>query len=541
MIFTYDNSYSKILVGKKSIALVEKTMNRLNFLDHDKLYTFSKMDFSPEEMELMGGGFYPRDIYADPNNPYLFYVKFPVSIVTIAYMGKGQIEIISKIQVSKTYVPDSQWDVVFGSETLLLFTPGKVSEYVLTPDSNLQILHDIGVDGEVQLPVTYQHSTNTAFFTTGASLQFIRLHQNSLDSQYYRIPVEGENAGDWSISESWLYLPSGDVYYQFKTASISIKSSVPDNAVSEDFAFGLSISNSEDQQEVKANLTAFNYPSQIKMTGNKQSLSLPQVGDNKLIRLPVADFFTGSVAQVSIKCPFSSDKTLTLVPPFLPVSNSPGIKEINDIVALPDNSAVLTLFDNALTMTNLDNQVVKVFPIDSKLECRWVEVNGADIVVLCTGSTSQEVAWLRLNEDNTDVISKKTYVLPAEAALQNPFEIACYAKGDMLTVLLHDKVENTYSKDSTVKVMELGDGIEFMGSIDSSWFGVTPLESLNSMSVWGKHMLVTIGGKGLGYANLEDLQTHAQFINLQVQPDIANYTLENSQFVRVSIHSMEGD
>ena len=62
-------------------------MNRINFYNGDRLYTFSSKDFTPEQIEAMGGGFYPRDVYADPTNPNLFHIKFPVALVTIAYLG----------------------------------------------------------------------------------------------------------------------------------------------------------------------------------------------------------------------------------------------------------------------------------------------------------------------------------------------------------------------------------------------------------------------------------------------------------------------
>ena len=89
-------------------------MNRINFYDGERLYTFSPADFSQDQLDRMGGGFYPRDIYADQTNPNLFYIKFPVALVQIAYLGKQQIEVLTRIEVSKSYVADDRWSFVFG-------------------------------------------------------------------------------------------------------------------------------------------------------------------------------------------------------------------------------------------------------------------------------------------------------------------------------------------------------------------------------------------------------------------------------------------
>ena len=105
-------------------------------------------------------------------------------------------------------------------------------------------------------------------------------------------------------------------------------------------------------------------------------------------------------------------------------------------------------------------------------------------------------------------------------------------------MVLHDKEDNTYSQSSTIKVFHIADELDFKGSFDSTIFGVPTIEPMNSMSIEGKHLLVTVGGKGLGYANLDNLDTSPQFIDLSSQADISGYTFENTQFARISIHSL---
>ena len=82
--------------------------------------------------------------------------------------------------------------------------------------------------------------------------------------------------------------------------------------------------------------------------------------------------------------------------------------------------------------------MINSFGIDSKLTCKWMDVNMDNIVVLCQGDSSQEIAWLKISSDS-DISLKKISTLPSEALLQNPFEVGCYGKKDQVTVLLHDK------------------------------------------------------------------------------------------------------
>ena len=82
--------------------------------------------------------------------------------------------------------------------------------------------------------------------------------------------------------------------------------------------------------------------------------------------------------------------------------------------------------------------------------------------------------------------------------------------------------------------------MDYKGQIDSSSFGITPVEAISSISVQDKHLLVTIGGKGLGYVNLDNMDQSKQFITLN-QPDLANYTLDDGLFMRVIVNKVFAD
>ena len=109
--------------------------------------------------------------------------------------------------------------MLVGRETLLFFLGNEVSEYAIMPDSSFQRLYKIQADGKIIMPATYQETTNSAFFVTdNGAMQYLKMNENSIDAQYYKVKMPGvvSNNADWSISESWLYLSSGDVYYQYK-------------------------------------------------------------------------------------------------------------------------------------------------------------------------------------------------------------------------------------------------------------------------------------------------------------------------------------
>ena len=117
----------------------------------------------------------------------------------------------------------------------------------------------------------------------------------------------------------------------------------------------ISVNNEYNRQEFIFYLTALNYPTIITATPQKDTLKLPEVGEDKIILISLEDYFSGPVSGFTIDCPYVLDKTLTLVPPFQLVSHSSMVREIDDMVESPDRSAVFTLSNNVITITNLQN------------------------------------------------------------------------------------------------------------------------------------------------------------------------------------------
>ena len=84
-----------------------------------------------------------------------------------------------------------------------------------------------------------------------------------------------------------------------------------------------------------------------------------------------------------------------------------------------------------------------------------MDINKRDIAVLCESDEAQEIAWLQVDQNNKGITFKNSYQVPATAIVQNPYEIAIYSVGNVVTILLHDKDLNGDSKDSTVKVLHI--------------------------------------------------------------------------------------
>lgn len=80
-------SYSGITISEKYIIYTQKVINLLEIYDGHELKRISKNSFSPDDLATLGGGFYPRDVLVDFDNPNILYIKSPISVITAAYYG----------------------------------------------------------------------------------------------------------------------------------------------------------------------------------------------------------------------------------------------------------------------------------------------------------------------------------------------------------------------------------------------------------------------------------------------------------------------
>jgi hypothetical protein len=60
-------------------------LNRISFYDGFKIDIFAKNYFTADQLAQIGDGFYPRQVSDSHKNPHIFFIKFPIAIVTVSY------------------------------------------------------------------------------------------------------------------------------------------------------------------------------------------------------------------------------------------------------------------------------------------------------------------------------------------------------------------------------------------------------------------------------------------------------------------------
>lgn len=97
-------------------------MNLITFTDllpYPTTYFFNRASFSDDQIKLLNGSFYPREIYQSKSNPNKFYIKMPISVATVLF-SNGKLEILNVFKISTTYIPDDLWQLIIGKETILV-------------------------------------------------------------------------------------------------------------------------------------------------------------------------------------------------------------------------------------------------------------------------------------------------------------------------------------------------------------------------------------------------------------------------------------
>ena len=176
--------YSGITITEKFIFYTQKEINLIEIYNGDDLQRINRNSLSPDDLKKIGGGFYPRDVLPNYENPNLFYIKSPISVLTAAYFGGSGIEIIFVNKVASSFIPDSKWSVVSGSSSFFLVTPQEMAEYTILPNSQIQKLHKVDLDGKKPadpLDLKYSLNTNTVYLMTeDNTLEFIKLNSPRL-------------------------------------------------------------------------------------------------------------------------------------------------------------------------------------------------------------------------------------------------------------------------------------------------------------------------------------------------------------------------
>lgn len=78
---------------------------------------------------------------------------------------------------------------------------------------------------------------------TDNSIQYIRLNQAAIDSQYYRLGSAQLNSDSWDVSGSWLKNADGKIYYQYQEPALVILSNLPSGSYREEIMLKVKVSN----------------------------------------------------------------------------------------------------------------------------------------------------------------------------------------------------------------------------------------------------------------------------------------------------------
>ena len=107
--------YNSIAINEEYIFMVRKELSYIDVFDNGEFYTITSKDIATDDLEKLGGGFYPRNVYSSFTNSKLIFIKSPISIISAIYLGQGKISVLTVTKVSDTFIPDSKWETIIGT------------------------------------------------------------------------------------------------------------------------------------------------------------------------------------------------------------------------------------------------------------------------------------------------------------------------------------------------------------------------------------------------------------------------------------------
>lgn len=248
------------------------------------------------------------------------------------------------------------------------------------------------MDKKPLFPVKYELETDTAYFECDdGTIQYVRLNQPVLDSAYYSLALKKANGPSaWDVSGSWLVSRSGQVFYQFQEPALIITSNIPDNEYKEDLSLSIMISSGKSNSSVSTKVTSYNYPVKIGVSSVEDNgLLFPESGNNQIISFPVDKYFTGSVANYKITCPYCLDGTVKLVLPIHLLKENAEFSGFDAVIGLEDNKGAVVLKSNTLKIVDLSNVAVASKAITFNGKCTSMGINDGSLVVFCAGPSNQ--------------------------------------------------------------------------------------------------------------------------------------------------------
>lgn len=177
---------------------------------------------------MIGGGFYPREIFLSPNNNKIFFVKLQTSIVAMTVFNYKTPKIVSVNSFSGVS-PTEKWAIVFGKRTYVVVTPQSFTEYFNSGSGKAVTLQTISTKS-FSVPFAYSYDAKTdIIYVRGNdnSNLYIKLSQGVIDTQYYKIT---SNIEKFSVSGNWMIIPDGaNAYNVLSEPTLNVKATIPDS------------------------------------------------------------------------------------------------------------------------------------------------------------------------------------------------------------------------------------------------------------------------------------------------------------------------
>ena len=264
-------------------------------------------------------GFYPRELYLHPRNAELFYVKFPRHVCLMTVFGTIP-KAIDCVQVLDRIIPEEQWTVIVGSQSYVVITPNKVSEYSILGNSNT-VWHSISVPSISY--VYYNQFLNTAIMRTSTNeMIYYKLNKPVIDCIYYEAQLKSleENGEEYIREENGEQFISAEGYWalnrlgtkayrQSYNTKLSVEMIGDNKSFKEDLNIYISVKGNEEQIQIDDNVTIIKYRTQINTQNQTNEEIRMPAHAKETVRIPIniSNYFTGPKANYHIVCDYCDD------------------------------------------------------------------------------------------------------------------------------------------------------------------------------------------------------------------------------------------
>ena len=396
-------SYDGVVAGEQMVVLTQKEENTIRLYTDGKVVTVDKSYFTEEQLERLGGGFYPKRVYLHPSEPDLFFVKLPTSIALMSFRELA-VSIMEVWKVNDEYVPENEWDVIIGRDTFFLIKPSIVGEYALLPNSSVLLLHAVSLDSSPVLPAQYSKKLNMVFLQTEDSkMQVIRLNQPRMNAEYMQFDLPGQN---WKVSEDLLYGGWGALY-SFNRAPILVVEMQPQDSLTESSRLEVEVNSKNQRTTINSAITVISYPTRISaLDTNVEPIELPETAQRALVDFNYRDYFKGSIEKIEILCPYSTYNNMSILYPFTKAKAEVPAPNVQQFLLFSDR--VVALGDNTIYLISSQNKLIASYEVETYSDCEQMALSGSYLFVYCVGAGKQELVVMSV----PSLTKVNDYILP---------------------------------------------------------------------------------------------------------------------------------